>query len=180
MRYFIISQNLVKSDLKLPAHAILRVNLAWHRNLSSVKAMLSKYKDRNILLDVPIGRKKPPNHGHNIDNIADIANEFDNVKYVAVSNIEDLDSIRYYCTKFKGKNIPKIETYKGVIHSADIIDALNYKPQILMLDHEDLFSDLVYHKKEKHYMEVMKVLIETCKKKKTHLLRVKGIIFSND
>jgi len=179
MKYFIISQNLVKSDLRLPKHAILRVNLAWHKNLNSVKSMLDKYKDREIFLDIPIGRKKPPNYDHNIDHIAQMANNCANVKYVAISNIEDPAAIRHYNKRFKANIVPKIETHKGVLRSDEIIQALNYVPQILMLDHEDLFTDLIHHGQEKHYLDIVKALVKTCKKHKAHLLRVKGIIFSN-
>ena len=180
MRYFIISQNLVKSDLKLPMHAILRVNLAWHKDLDSVKTMLDKYRGNDVFLDIPIGRKKPPNHNHDVDDIANTANEFANVRYVGISNVENIKDVHYYCKKFRCRVVPKIETYKGAMRSSGIIDALNYKPQIVMLDHEDLFSDLVRLKKEKHYLKIINALIATCRKKNTHLLRVKGIIFAND
>jgi len=179
MKFFVVSQNLLKSDLKFPKHAILRVNLAWHKDLLSVKSMLSKYKDRDVFIDIPVGRKKPPNYDHNIEHIADMANSCDNVKYVAVSNVEDPAIVHYYCAKFRGNIVPKIETHKGVMCSSGIIDALNYKPPILMLDHEDLFSDLIHHNQEKHYLDIVRVLVKTCKEKQAHLLRVKGIIFSN-
>lgn len=178
--YFIISQNLVKSALKLPKHAILRVNLAWHKDLDSVKEMLGEHSDSDIFLDIPIGRKKPPNHNHDLDNIAEIANTTANVKYVAISNVEDPESVRNYCDKFKAKIIPKIETLKGTILLPRILDALNYRPQIIMLDHEDLFSNLVHLKKESRYLDIVNHLVQTCRKKKAHLLRVKGIIFSDD
>ncbi len=179
MKYFVVSQNLLNSDLKLPDYALLRVNLAWHKDLASVSSMLSKYKKHKIFMDIPVGRKKPPNHKHDLDDVARLANGFDNVAYVAVSNVEGPQDLIYYCKEFKANIVPKIETYKGVTHAGDIIDALNYKPALLMLDHEDLFANLVYHMKEKHYLEVVQVLVDTCKKKKAHLLRAQGIIFSN-
>lgn len=180
MRYFIVSQNLLKSDIKLPKHTILRVNLAWHSCLESVREMLGEYSDKDIFLDIPVGRKKPPNHSHDLDDIVGLVNRLNNVKYVAVSNIENAKDVRFYCEMFKCKIVPKIETYKGVMRSASIINALNYKPQIIMLDHEDLFSNMVYLKKERFYLKVINRLIEVCRRKRAHLLRVKGIIFSSD
>lgn len=180
MRHFIVSQNLVKSEMQLPDHAILRVNLAWHKDLYSIKEMLGEHKNSEIFLDIPVGRKKPPNHSHDLDNIAAIANTAANVKYVAISNVEDADSVHYYCKKFKAKIVPKIETLKGTLALSDILGALNYEPQIIMLDHEDLFSNLVHLKKEHHYLDIVNQLVDTCRKKSAHLLRVKGIIFSDD
>ena len=180
MRYFIVSQNLARSHMKFPKNAILRVNLAWLKDLKSIKKMLNMHKGHDIFLDIPVGRKKPPNHKHDINEIANIANSYKNVKYVAVSNVESASDIAYYCKKFNSRIVPKIETYRGVMHSANIINALNYKPQIVMLDHEDLFSNLVSIKKEKLYLEVIDRLIKACERKRAHLLRVKGIIFTND
>lgn len=180
MGHFIVSQNLVKSGMLLPSHTILRVNLAWHKDLDSVKEMLSEYTNNDIFIDIPIGRKKPPNHNHDLDDVASIANDFANVKYVAISNVESGKDIKYYCGKFKAKIVPKIETLKGTMRLASILNAMNYRPQVIMLDHEDLFSNLVHLKKEHSYLDIVNRLIETCRKRKVHLLRVKGIIFSDD
>jgi hypothetical protein len=62
---------------------------------------------------------------------------------------------------------------------ATIIDSLNYKPPVIMLDHEDLFSNLVHIKKEKLYLDIVDKTIATCRDKKACLLRAKGIIFTN-
>ncbi len=180
MKHFVVSQNLTKSEIHFPGHTILRVNLAWHKDLDSVKKMLGEHKNNDIFLDIPIGRKKPPNHDHSIDNIAAMANAAGNVKYVAISNVEDPESLGYYCGIFKAKIVPKIETLKGTELLSDIAEALNYKPQIVMLDHEDLFTNLVFHRKEKQYLDIVNGLVDLCKRKKIHLLRVKGIIFSDD
>ena len=180
MTHFIVSQNLAKSGMLLPAHTILRVNLAWHKDLSSVRDMLNEYSNNDIFMDIPVGRKKPPNHDHDLDEVASIANIFPNVKYVAISNVESGKDIKYYCGKFKAKIVPKIETLKGTIHLPGILSAMNYSPQIVMLDHEDLFSNLVHLKKEDTYLNVVNKLVSMCKDKKVHLLRVKGIIFSDE
>lgn len=180
MKHFIVSQNLAKSGMLLPPHTILRVNLAWHKDLDSVKAMLDEYKNNEIFMDIPIGRKKPPNHNHDIEHIAKIANAFSNVKYVAISNVEDPRSVKHYCGKFKSKIVPKIETLKGTMHLSEILDSMNYEPQIIMLDHEDLFSNLVHLKKEDDYLDIVNGVINICKERRVHLLRVKGIIFSDE
>lgn len=180
MNYFIVSQNLVKSNLHFPEDAILRVNLAWHKDLESVKHMLMEHRRHGIFLDIPIGRKKPPNHNHDLNDIADMANNFQNVKYVAISNVESPQDIVYYGEKFKAKIVPKIETLKGTLNLSSILDAMNYRPQVIMLDHEDLFSNLVHLKKEGSYLDIVDDLIGVCRKNNAHLLRVKGIIFSDE
>lgn len=180
MSHFIISQNLTRSGLKLPDDAILRVNLAWHKDLDSVREMLNEYKDNDIFLDIPVGRKKPPNHDHNLDDIAAMADALPNVKYVAISNMEDAKTVHYYCAKFKARIVPKIETLKGTDNLDEILSAMNYRPQMIMLDHEDLFSNLVHLRKEDRYLDIVNRLIYKCKKDGAHLLRVKGIIFSDD
>lgn len=179
MKIVVVSQNLLKTDLQLPGHAVLRINLAWHNDLVSVTNMIKEYRDKKIFIDIPVGRKKPPNHKHDIDHIADIANAFKNIEYVAISNVEDPKTARYYSKKFRGKIVPKIETYKGVMNSGRIIKSLPYRPAVLMLDHEDLFSNLVHLKIENRYLEVVSNLVDVCKKMKAQLLRVQGIIFAN-
>lgn len=180
MKYFIASQNLLSSNMKFPKGTILRINLAWHKNLDSIASMLSEYIDYDIFLDIPIGRKKPPNHDHDLDKISSLANSFENVKYVAISNVEKSADIAYHCKVFKAKIVPKIESNEGIKNLEHILDAMNYEPPIIMLDHEDLFSSLVSMKRESHYLRVVDALVSTCKKRKVELLRVKGIIFTND
>jgi citrate lyase beta subunit len=179
MNLFIVSQNLVKSNMKFPKDTILRVNLAWHRDLESVRTMLLEHADHDIFLDIPVGRKKPPNHKHDVDDISKISNSLPNVKYVAISNVEEPGDIHYHAEKFRANIVPKIETYKGVMNVSKIMDAMNYDPKVLMLDHEDLFSNLIHLKREHEYLDVVENLIDACKNSGARLLRVKGIIFSD-
>lgn len=179
-KHFIVSQNLTKSGLRLPDKTILRVNLAWHKDIESVKSMLTEYAHSDIFLDIPIGRKKPPNHDHNMDEVVEMANGMGNIKYVAISNVEDPKDVIHHSGRFKAKIVPKIETLKGTINLRDIMEAMNYAPQIIMLDHEDLFSNLVHLKKEALYLDIVARMVEVCRERNAHLLRVKGIIFSDE
>ncbi|MBI4982294.1 MAG: hypothetical protein HZC15_04040 [Candidatus Omnitrophica bacterium] len=177
---FIVSQNLTKSNMKFPENTILRVNLAWHKDLDSVAEMLNEYDDHDIFLDIPVGRIKPPNHNHRIDDIMHIVNNSKNVKYVAISNVEDTKELSVYCKKFNAKIVPKIETLKGVNNLSDIVNVLEYSPKIIMLDHEDLYSNLVNLRKEEQYLDVMDRVVRTCEQMDTIVLRVKGIIFTSN
>lgn len=179
MSLFIASQNLLKTGMKLPEGAVLRINLAWHKDLVSVRRMIDEYRDRQIFLDIPIGRKKPPNHNHDIDQIAEIVNACANVAYVAISNVEVPGTIQHFVKVFKANLVPKIESYKGIQSCREIIDILQYRPAVIMLDHEDLYSNLVSLGKEDQYLEMVQLLIDACREKHAHLLRVQGIIFSS-
>jgi len=176
----VVSQNLFKYNIAIPSNAVLRVNLAWHKDLGSVRELLGKYEAYKIFLDVPIGRKKPPNFEHSFEEIAEFIEEFSNIEYVAISNVESCeDVIHFQRDIFKNvKIVPKIETYAGVKASDEIIFALSYHPEILMLDHQDLYSDLVRLNREKDYLNVVNDLIVICINRKAQLLRTIGVIFS--
>jgi len=177
----VVSQNLLKYDIDIPLNAVLRVNLAWHRDLNSVRELLEEYEAYKIFLDVPIGRKKPPNFEHTFDSIIKLIKEFSNIEYVAISNVENCDDVRHFQRLFKNvKIIPKIETYMGVENCDEIIGALNYFPAVLMLDHQDLYSDLIRLNDEKNYLNIVKVLIAVCIKMDAQLLRTIGVIFSTE
>jgi len=181
----VVSQNLLKYNIDVPLNAILRVNLAWHKNLNSVKELLGEYEAYRIFLDVPIGRKKPPNFEHSFKGIIELIKEFSNIEYVAISNVESSKDVYYFrrnifMEEFNVKIVPKIETYAGVEASDEIISALNYHPAVLMLDHQDLYSDLVRLNKEEYYLNIVDILIATCKKMDAKLLRTIGVIFSTE
>ncbi len=178
----VVSQNLLKYNIDIPPNAILRINLAWHKDLDSVRGLLEEYDEDRIFLDVPIGRKKPPNFEHTFKDIAKLIGEFSNIEYVAISNVESGRAVDYFqSTIFKSvKIVPKIETYTGVENCDEIIGALNYFPTVLMLDHQDLYSDLVRLNKEKYYLSTVKVLIAVCVKMDAQLLRTIGVIFSTE
>jgi len=178
----LVSQNLIKYNIDIPFNAILRVNLAWHKNLDSIKELLEEYGSWRIFLDVPVGRKKPPNFEHNFEDTAELIKEFSNIEYVAISNVENGEDVGYFQSRiFKNvKIVPKIETYAGVRAADEIIFALSYHPEILMLDHQDLYSDLVRLNKEKDYLNVVNDLITVCTNRKAQLLRTIGVIFSTE
>jgi len=178
----VVSQNLFKYGIAIPSNAILRVNLAWHKDLSSVRELLGKYEAYKIFLDVPVGRKKPPNFEHSFEDTAEFIEEFSNIEYVAISNVESGRDVGHFQSRvFKNvKIVPKIETFAGVKAADEILFALNYHPEILMLDHQDLYSDLVRLNREKNYLNVVNDLITICINRKAQLLRTIGVIFSTE
>ena len=175
----IASQNILNYGVELPAGAFLRLNLAWHYNLKSAKKLLYEYEGYEIFLDVPMGRKKPPNFTHEINDIMALVANFSNIEYVAISNIENSGQVIYYQGLFsRVKIVPKIETYIGIRNARDIIQALNYRDKVIMLDHQDLHSDLISMGREDEYLELVGILEKTCQEKGALLLRTVGVVFS--
>lgn len=126
----VVSNNLI-GKIPIPDNSIIRLNLAWV-SLEEARDILSKIN--NVYLDYPTGRTKPPKPTITLEEAIDLANEF-NVKYFAVSNVEDAQTIRNL--KVKSEIIPKIETIKGVENIEEIAKEVN----MVMLDKEDLYLD---------------------------------------
>lgn len=178
----VVSQNLLKYGVEIPKDAILRFNLAWQKDItrSNTYAILMKYYKYKILLDIPIGRRKPPNYEHEIQDVVNLVNDCSNIEYVAISNIENYSQVMFYQSKFKGsKIVPKIESYIGLRNVKEIIRALNYEDKVLMLDHQDLYSDLARMGVESDYLGLVDALEEGCKNAGVHLLKSIGIVFSD-
>ena len=178
-KLIVISQNMLKYGVGIPDDVVLRVNLAWHKDLRSAGELLHKYHDCKIFLDVPIGRKKPPSFNHELEDISELVKDYWNVKYVAISNIENASQVRYYQTFFRGlKLVPKIESFIGVTNARDIIKALNYEDKVVMLDHQDLYSDLIRMDRADSYLDLVDCLDKICKEEKCCLLRTVGVVFA--
>tara|TARA_B100000029_G_C17543760_1_gene947687 strand:- start:1148 stop:1720 length:573 start_codon:yes stop_codon:yes gene_type:complete len=179
----IISQNAIDYELNFPKDTILRINLAWCNSLEELESILKKNSDYGIFVDLPIGRLKPPNNRYTLKEIIPILENYSNVKYFAVSNVEndvDLDEF----VKLVPKNItivPKIESPNGVKNIEKIIAKLEYDKKYAMLDHDDLFSNIKKNNEEPSMFQVyIKELMTKCKENNVSLLRTVGVVFSDD
>lgn len=183
-KLIVISQNMLRYHVGLLNEdaggtvVALRVNLAWHKDISSAGELLRKYKDCKIFLDVPLGRKKPPNFEHDLDSIRTLVTLYGNIEYVAISNIENASKVNYYQGLFKAKIVPKIESFIGVKNARDIIKALNYEDKVVMLDHQDLYAELVRMNRADSYLELVDDLAKICKEEGACLLRTVGVVFA--
>lgn len=179
----VISQNLLKYDVEISEDAMFRFNLAWHNDLKLVAKLLHSddFKDSRIFLDVPIGRRKPPNYEHDINDVAAMVSGCKNIEYVAISNIENESQVLFYQEIFKESFIvPKIESYIGLKNVKEILLAINYLDKIIMLDHQDLYSDLARMGVESDYLSLVAALEDGCKKAGVRLLKTVGIVFSDE
>ena len=110
----LVSNNLFGREITYPEHAVVRVNLAW----ANTQGLLAKAvdTDRDIFLDFPIGRSKPPFNKWTLAEVDGFAKTYINVRYVAISNIHDASCLADAIGVFGDRLIlvPKIESIRGV------------------------------------------------------------------
>lgn len=179
----IISQNAINYDLGIPNDAVLRINLAWCNTITELVNILKTHQKNRIFIDLPVGRIKPPNNTYTLHEIIPLFKIYKNIHYFAVSNVENDTDLDEFLDLIP-KNliiVPKIESPTGVKNIDKIIKKLDYEEQIVMLDHDDLFSNLKKaHENPSNFQKYIKILIEKCKENNVSLLRTVGVIFSDD
>jgi len=179
----IISQNLTNYNIPIPKDAIFRVNLAWCDSIAQLNDILKKHSNTRIFLDLPIKRIKPPNNRYEIEDLVSVINSNDQIRYLAISNVESEIDLKKYVELFP-KNliiIPKIESSKAITNLQNIASVLNGPEKIFMLDHDDLFSDILKkNETESKFKEYIKMLIKFCDKNNIKLLRTVGVVFNDE
>ena len=177
------SQNMLNYDLMLPKDIVFRINLAWCNTLKELQTILSKNKESEFFLDLPIGRIKPPNNIYSLDDIISIIKENPSIRYFAVSNVENKNDLQPFLDKLPNhiNIVPKIESTKAVSNIKEICDSLKTERRIVMLDHDDLFSSIIHNNEDKNsFQEYIKKLIGFCDEENISLLRTVGVMFSDD
>ncbi len=178
----IISQNLTNYQVNIPQDAIFRINLAWINSLKELQDILERHQTRQIFLDLPANRTKPPNNKYDIDELTSIIKSNQNIKYFAVSNINSADDLEMYFNVIPDNVIlvPKIESVDGISNIKQITDALGTN-RIIMLDHDDLHSSIIKSKQPiSKFLECFNTLVEYCKNNNVVLLRTVGVVFSDE
>ena len=179
----IISQNLTNYDIPIPKDAIFRVNLAWCDSIDQLNNILKKYASTAIFLDLPIKRIKPPNNRYVIEDLISVINSNENIRYLAISNVESDIDLKKYVELLPKRVIivPKIESSKAIKNLQNITSALKDTEKIFMLDHDDLFSDILRkNESESKFKEYVKTLVEFCDKNNIKLLRTVGVVFNDE
>ena len=179
----IISQNAINYEFEIPKDSVLRINLAWCNSISELENILKTHQKNQIFIDLPIGRIKPPNNRYTLEEIVPLFENYKNIQYFAISNVEndtDLDVFLDHIPK-NITIIPKIESPKGINNIEKIIKKLDYDERIVMLDHDDLFSNIKKENEDpSNFQKYIKILIGKCDKNNVNLLRTVGVIFSDD
>ena len=179
----IVSQNISQYSISFPNDIIYRINLAWINNLQELERLLKKHDKQKIFLDLPINRIKPPNNKYSLDDIVSILNSYENIKYFAISNVNNANDLESY-NDLIPKNVtivPKIESPDGISNVSEIVQAIPGQEKILMLDHDDLFSALTkLAEPPSNFKNYINELVEFCKENNITLLRTIGVIFSDE
>tara|TARA_Y100000310_G_scaffold314630_1_gene364182 strand:- start:168 stop:740 length:573 start_codon:yes stop_codon:yes gene_type:complete len=179
----IVSQNISQYSISFSNDVIYRINLAWINNLQELERLLKKHDKQKIFLDLPINRIKPPNNKYSLDDIASILNSYKNIKYFAISNVNNANDLESY-NDLIPKNVtivPKIESPDGINNVSEIVQAIPGQEKILMLDHDDLFSALTkLAEPPSNFKNYINELVEFCKENNITLLRTIGVIFSDE
>ena len=179
----IISQNVTNYGIEVSKDTIFRINLAWCSSIDELKAMLQKYTNNKIFLDLPIKRIKTPNNRYTLDDLIPIISSHKQIKYFAVSNVESSDDLKYFIKKLPQNIIlvPKIESPTAIKNISDIVNALPTDEKILMLDHDDLFSEIIKNNEATDvFKKYIQQLTDYCNSNKVTLLRTIGVIFSDE
>ena len=179
----IISQNVTNYGIEVSKDTIFRINLAWCSSIDELKVMLQKHSDNKIFLDLPIKRIKAPNNRYTLDDLIPIILSNHQIKYFAVSNVESSDDLKYFIKKLPQNIIlvPKIESPTAIKNISDIVNALPTDEKILMLDHDDLFSEIIRNNEATDVFKIyIQQLTDYCNSNKVILLRTIGVIFSDE
>ncbi|KFM19838.1 pyruvate kinase protein [Marine Group I thaumarchaeote SCGC AAA799-D07] len=181
LKLLIISQNITNYDLPIPKDAIFRINLAWVDSIDELTKILAIHRSNEIFLDLPTNRTKPPNNKYSVDDLVPIINSNSNIKFFAISNINNSNDLKEYLEKIPEHItlVPKIESPEGVTNVKEICNVLRNE-KILMLDHGDLYTILLKNNKKNEFTNYLKQLLDFCKNNNITLLRTIGVIFSDE
>ncbi len=157
----------------LNLNCITRINLAWFNNKKELLKEIKKNKE--IFVDIPINRKKPPKRNYKEKDLKEILKS-KNIKYIGVSNC-DFNLLKEYYEIYDKTIVPKIENKAGIKDIEKICKFLNKKydgNRFLMIDQEDLYENL---KSEKKMVKSLKKILLISEKYNCHPLIIKGVVF---
>ena len=179
----LVSQNIGNYEISIPDDTIFRVNMAWCNSIPELEKKLTKNSNSKFFIDLPIGRIKPPNNKYTLDEMIPVLENNENVKFFAVSNVESSNDLIEFLEKVPDRIsiVPKIESPNGVLNIDDICTALKSKEKVVMLDHDDLFSNIIRNnEKKENFQMYIKKLDDYCQENNISLLRTVGVVFSDD
>lgn len=178
----IYSQNLTNYGTDIPKDALYRINLAWINSIPELEELLEKHQTHKIFLDLPIGRTKPPHNKYSLDEIIPVIKSHDNVTYFAISNVNSSNDLKKYVDLLPDELIlvPKIESPDGISNIQEIVNTLPTKEKVIMLDHDDLFSQLTKRNEPPtNFKRYITELTNFCNNNNVIMLRTIGVIFSD-
>ncbi len=171
----LISNHLLTlSQFKNVKDVVIRINMAHVKDLKELK----KFVNRGycVFLDYPKGRTKPPVPSLSLTDAITFTQKYDNIKYFATSNIEEVAEVDLICDMLPEhvSFVPKIETLKGVLNLDKLFDT--EKIFHIMLDSEDLYTDLKYD--VELFISLKDRVARTCDEYGVELLELYGVVFN--
>tara|TARA_R110001583_G_scaffold1210_10_gene10156 strand:- start:854 stop:1378 length:525 start_codon:yes stop_codon:yes gene_type:complete len=172
----LISNHLTRLDqFKNLKDVVIRINMAHVKNIDELKRFVNVPYD--IFLDYPKGRTKPPIPTLSLLEAIEFTKKYDNIKYFATSNIEEVSEVNLICDLLPNdiKFVPKIETLKGVLNLCKLFST--GKIHHIMLDSEDLYTDI--KNDTELFINLKNRVARNAKEYNIELLELYGVIFSN-
>lgn len=173
----IISQHARLLHIPFPENAVFRVNVAWIKSKQELFNLLKQIKN-DVFLDFPQGRFKPPVPVLSLEDLLEAMESFNNIKYFALTNVTKAEQILGMRKKIPQRIllIPKVESKEGVDNLEEIISQLTKDERYIMLDKEDLYTDLKEHKEL--FEQYVKLAKDKSKKNNINVLELQGVIFA--
>ena len=174
----VISNNCEEIGVLFPENAVIRINTAWVNTIDALRNNLDCFRKlkKQIYLDYPLGRRKPPTPKMTWEELLPIVCEYqDVVKYFAWSNAEKVEELEFARMKLPEKImlVPKIETLLGVLHLEDIVKAS--KTKLIMIDKEDLASACRDGEIYQHFLEYTR---KKAKELGIESIELKSVVFA--
>lgn len=151
---------------------VVRINIAWVKDTEELRKFIDIPYD--VMIDFPEGRTKPPLLKLKYSTVLDIVKTFDNVKYIAISNMESGNTAELYKRSMGNISfVPKIETVRGADNIIQILE--DSSPEYVMIDTEDLFLDVGGNVTE--YQLKYNFITSQCGFKGVKVLKIQGVVF---
>jgi len=155
-------------------NVVIRINMAHVKDLKELREFVNR--DYDVFLDYPKGRTKPPIPTLSLTDAITFTQIYDNIKYFATSNIEQVTEVNLICDMLPShvSFVPKIETLRGILNLDKLFDT--GKIDHIMLDSEDLYTDI--KNDVELFLNLKERAIKTCMKYGVELLQLYGVVFS--
>ena len=175
----LISQHSRLLGVQFPQEAVFRVNAAWIKTRTELFDLIEQINGK-VFLDYPKNRTKPPLPTLLLEDMFEAMERFRKIEFFAVSNVVGVHSVEEIRTILPNRTIlvPKIESKEGINSLEVIMDSLNVGDCYLMLDKEDLYTDL--DKDDQLFEKYIDIVRGKCKKGGYKLLELMGVIFSDE
>ena len=150
---------------------VIRINMAHVKDMKQLKEFLDR--DYDIFLDYPKGRSKPPVPSLSFKDSLNVLSKYDNIKYFATSNIEEVAEVNLICDL-----LPEHTSFVPIQSLVLNLDRLfdTGKIKHIMLDSEDLYTDV--SNDVELFISLKDRVKRICDEYDVELLQLYGVVFA--